>query len=118
MLNTRQTGQQTETLACNYLKTQGLILVDKNINYVFGELDLVMLDGQSLVFIEVRFRNKSNFGSALESVTRQKQSRLTRAAQAYLQQHRKWRNTDCRFDVVSLSGNVEEPQIEWFKNLW
>lgn len=117
-MTSREIGQQTEQRACHYLKTNGLQHVDSNIRYPFGELDLVMRDKDVVVFIEVRYRARVDYGSALESVTKQKRQRLIKAAQAYLQENNLWQRCDCRFDVVCLTGQIQQPQIEWFKNLW
>ena len=110
-------GQETETIACHFLQQQGLLFEAKNIRFRFGELDLIMRDGPTLVFVEVKYRSKSNYGSALESITRIKQQRLKRAAMAYRQQQNNYQDCDCRFDVVALSGSITKPSIEWLKNI-
>ncbi|NNJ73391.1 MAG: YraN family protein [Enterobacterales bacterium] len=117
-MSSRSIGQQTEQLARDFLQVKGLRFIASNINYPFGELDLVMQDGDYLVFIEVRYRARADYGSALESVTRKKRQRITKAAQAYLQQEKLWQRCDCRFDLVTLSGQLSKPSIEWFKNPW
>lgn len=117
-MTSRTIGHQTELIARDYLIAHGLQFVAANINYRFGELDLVMQDDDCLVFVEVRYRRSTAFGTPLESVTDQKRLRITRAAQAYLQQHNLWHRKNCRFDVVALTGNLAEPELQWFKNLW
>ncbi len=74
-----------------------------------------MQEGNFLVFIEVRYRKNNIFGSAAESVTRQKQRRLLATANYYLQNEKLYRDNSCRFDVITVSGQYN-PQIEWIKN--
>ncbi len=95
-----------ERAACDYLLQHGLELVDANYSCRFGEIDLVMRDGNSLVFVEVRFRKSSGFGGGAASVDSAKQRRLSRTARHYLQHHRF--DGDCRFDVVDVSGHIEK----------
>lgn len=97
---------------------QGLQLVAKNHHCRFGEIDLVMQDGQTLVFVEVRVRNSTKFGSAIDSVTASKQKKLIAAAQHFLSQHPKHRHQACRFDVVGIHPSHPEPsqRIDWLKN--
>jgi putative endonuclease len=118
MVTTREQGEATEKLAAQYLKEQGLKLLDKNFHSRFGELDLVMLDNENLVFVEVRYRRSNNFGSGAETITASKQSKLMKTASVYLQQHAKMNKYPARFDVVSISGSVETGKLEfnWIEN--
>ena len=121
MQTTREQGQYTESLACEYLESKGLKLIDKNYNCRLGEIDLIMQDNDSLVFVEVRYRRSNNFGSGAESITSSKQSKLIKTASLYLQQHAKLNNYPARFDVVSISGFIETNNINnidfnWIKN--
>ena len=109
----RESGEQAEELACRYLQTQGLRLVTRNHRCRRGEIDLIMEDGESLVFVEVRYRASARFGSAAESVDARKRTRLIAAAGHFLQQQR--RNRPCRFDVVAISG-AAEPDLQWITN--
>ena len=90
---------------------QGLQPVCRNFRSRLGELDLVMKDGETLVIIEVRYRKTDRYGSALESITPKKQSRIIAATHHYLLQNKM--ACPVRFDVVALSGNAS---IEWIKN--
>ncbi len=83
--NKRDIGQNFEKMACVYLQKQGLKLKDKNANFRVGEIDLIMTDHDQLVFVEVRYRKDNQYGGALASVTVQKQQKLIKAAQIYLQ---------------------------------
>jgi len=95
-----QQGEDAEQACCRFLKQQGLKLVCSNYRCRYGEIDLVMLDGDTLVFTEVRFRSNTGFGDGLDSITQAKQEKLRRAAEHYLQHHG---YGIARFDVVSVS---------------
>ena len=107
-----QVGGQAEALAAAYLKKQGLELITSNYRCRFGEIDLIMRDGATLVFVEVRLRSNANFGGAAMSITAAKRQRLLHTAQHYLQQHG---DSSCRFDAV-LMQSVDMQNIEWLKN--
>lgn len=107
-------GKSSEDLVCDYLKAQGLELLVRNFQCRMGELDLIMRDGDYLVFVEVRSRKNSRYGSPAETVTRYKQKRLIRAANFYLQRQK--RDWPCRFDVVAVIPSQSAPQVDWIKN--
>lgn len=104
-------GENSEEHAHSFLIKQGLKPVCRNFRCKQGELDLVMLDQQTLVIIEVRFRKSDKFGSAVESITPKKQSRIIAATQVYLASCKT--DQPIRFDVIAISGN---DQINWIKN--
>lgn len=106
-------GQRAEALARAYLQDRGLDFVGANFRTPFGELDLIMREGASLVFVEVRYRRSATFGGAAASVDRRKQMRLCRSAQYYLRGAAVGSQTPCRFDVVAISGNLERASIDW-----
>ncbi|MFC7413352.1 YraN family protein [Larsenimonas suaedae] len=105
-------GRHMEALAARWLTERGLVQVASNVTFKGGELDLIMRDGETLVFVEVRHRASNQHGSALESITHAKQRRLIRAASLYLQSHPAAR---CRFDVVAIDG-ADAEHIHWIKN--
>ncbi len=105
-------GLAAEQLAATFLQSKGLKLICQNYHCRFGEIDLVMLEGKTLVFVEVRMRSNARFGGAASSITPQKQQKLIMTAQHYLQQHG---NQSCRFDVI-LMPNVKLEEIEWICN--
>lgn len=114
MLDTYLRGELAESRAARFLSRQGLRLLHRNFRCRSGELDLVMLDNSTLVFVEVRFRSSANHGNAAESITPAKQHRLIKAAQCYLQgPGRPWRHAACRFDVVLSQANHK---LDWIKN--
>lgn len=104
-------GQSAEAHAEAFLKTQGLTLLTRNWRCRFGEIDLVMQDGSTLVFVEVRLRSRSDFGGAAASVTSGKQKKLLAAARQYLSTLRTL--PPCRFDVVAFTGDTAP---DWIKN--
>jgi len=104
-------GESAEEHAHNFLIKQGLQPVCRNFRCKQGELDLVMLDHQTLVIIEVRFRKSDKYGSAAESITSKKQSRIIAATQIYLSSCKT--DQPIRFDVIAISGNH---RINWIKN--
>lgn len=108
-------GRAAETLARCYLCGKGLRFVTQNFRCRGGELDLVMLDGEDLVFVEVRFRRSARYGSAAETVDAHKRRRIVTAARHYLQRHPQARHRASRFDVVSFSGTANEDSIEWIR---
>ena len=107
-------GQLYEKLALAYLQQQGLQLVQQNFQCKAGEIDLVMRDNNSLVFVEVKYRASSAFGGALAAVTKAKQQKLLRASRWYLQQHNAT-NLACRLDVLAIEGQPPY-QYNWIKN--
>jgi putative endonuclease len=107
-------GQQYEQLALEYLQQQGLQPIQQNFQCKAGEIDLVMRDGDSIVFIEVKYRASSAFGGAAAAVTASKQQKLLRASRWYLQQYR-LTNQPCRLDVVAIEGQPPY-QLQWIKN--
>lgn len=109
-------GQQAEDLACRYLLAQGLQLLERNYRCKRGELDLIMKHKDSIVFVEVRYRNTLRFGGGMESVDRHKQSRLIACAQHYLQYHKLGATIPCRFDVVAVAPEREQDAAQWIKD--
>lgn len=115
-MNIGITGSEAEDFACKYLQNQGLTLIERNFSSRRGELDLVMLETKQLVFIEVRYRKSNVYGSALESVNQKKINKLLTAAQFFLLKHTEYNQYAARFDVIGLSGSLDNPQIDWIKN--
>ena len=107
-------GKQAEQLACRHLQQQGLQLLEANYRCRLGEVDLIMSDHDTLVFVEVKYRSHSSHGHAAEFVDSKKQQRIIRSAQHYLQQHPHYADRPCRFDVVSISGT--ENRLQWLAN--
>jgi putative endonuclease len=106
----KQVGDRAEQLAVIFLEQKGLQLQETNYRCRFGEIDLILRDGRTLVFAEVRMRRRSAFGGAAESITAAKRTRLIRTAQHYLMENHS--SVPCRFDVVLLQ-ELDLNSIEW-----
>lgn len=104
-------GEEKERLACSYLQDKGLHLLQRNYRCRRGEIDLIMREASTLVFVEVRFRASTRFGTPAETVDLRKQRKLAAAASHYLQ--RNSINLPCRFDVIALSG---PNRIDWIRD--
>lgn len=105
-------GVKSEKQALAYLQGQGLSLVCQNYYCRFGEIDLIMLDQETLVFIEVRYRKNSEFGGALASITKRKQGKIIKTAKHYLTQFES--EPYCRFDAIAIDQQSTIP--EWIQN--
>ena len=115
-LQKREQGNQAEALALTWLEYHGYGLIESNYNRRIGEIDLIVRhpDNRTVVFVEVRYRSRQQFGSALESVNHRKQQRLKRTANAWLQQ-RADSLTPARIDVIALSPASSDTSAE---TLW
>lgn len=110
-------GREAEAYALQHLQQQGLQLLARNWSCRRGELDLVMLDGSTVVFVEVRYRRQRGWGSALESVDARKQEKLIATAQLFLQQESRWADSPCRFDVVAVDGEPgNAAPLNWLRS--
>ncbi|HST45082.1 MAG TPA: YraN family protein [Luteimonas sp.] len=116
LTDTRARGAAVEAAARGYLIRAGLRPVAANASFRLGELDLVMVDGDCLVFVEVRFRRSAAFGGGAASVDFAKRRKLVRAAGLFLARHRAFADAPCRFDVIDASGDPDAPAIEWLRD--
>ena len=113
MQNNRRTiGTRYEALAAEYLRRQGLIILETNYRSRQGEIDLIARDGSYLVFVEVKFRRDDRKGAPSEAVGIQKQGRIRAVAAYYLYKHRCEETTPCRFDVIAILGE----EITWIRD--
>ncbi len=133
-MEARDIGIQWEDAALAWLQAAGLRLVARNFHCRLGEIDLIMLDGgrldagskqahdpgrhdgESIVFVEVRYRNANARGDGTTSVGAAKRGKLVRAAQVWLQQNPRHASQPCRFDVIGCSGTLARPHFEWTRN--
>ena len=104
-------GRQAEELALHYLQQHKLRLICRNFHSRFGEIDLIMQDHDTLIFIEVKQRD-SGINDAIESISWAKQQKLIKSAQYYLLRH--GNNIFCRFDAIVIDKQL---QIEWLRNI-
>ena len=107
-------GAHAEALAAAFLVAHGLTIVERNFRRRCGELDLIARDGETLVFVEVRLRTRSDFGGAAASITAKKRARIAAAAGLYLARLR--RPPPCRFDAVLLDA-LDPARVEWLKDM-
>ncbi|MDP3559251.1 MAG: YraN family protein [Legionellaceae bacterium] len=107
-------GQHAEDEACRYLEQHGLKCVGRNYHCRMGEIDLIMQDSKTLVFVEVRARSSSYFGRAEETITYTKQRKIIQTAMMYLTEKGLVNRCLTRFDVLCIQGQARE--ISWVKN--
>jgi len=110
-------GERGEDAAAEFLKRRGYHVVARHVDLRVGELDIVAVDGRTVVFVEVKTRSSADAGTPAEAIDHGKQQRLTRAALAYLKAHGLL-DYSARFDVVALTWppGVRRPTIEHFEN--
>lgn len=115
----REAGARYEGVACAELQRAGLVPVARNYTCRYGEIDLVMRDAATLVFVEVRYRRSggtSRYGDGADSIGANKRARLQRAAAMFLAQHPAFADAACRFDVVAIAGDGPGAQVDWLRN--
>ena len=112
MMLARDTGDTAENAACTYLEEQNYTILERNFSCKMGEIDIIAQSpDDEVIFVEVRFRKSADFGGALESITKSKQTKIRRTAEYYLITH-KMTGHACRMDVLALSPQ----KIEWIEN--
>lgn len=109
-------GKLVENAAANYLLSNGLEILEKNFSCKLGEIDLIALDqeNQQLVFVEVRYRKSSLFGTAIDSVNQRKQQKIINSANYYLIKKFGELAINYRFDIVTANGDINNLNFEWF----
>lgn len=110
----RALGFAAEELARDYLISKGLKWVESNYNCRWGEIDLIMLEGKGLIFVEVRSRTSDHFGGAAMSITPAKRNKIVKSASQYLSHKKIYDKQPVRFDVICFDGAKSE--IQWIKN--
>lgn len=119
-INQRLAGSRYEDIALAHLERSGLVLIERNFNCRYGEIDLVMRVDDTVVFVEVRYRRGSggsaNFGDGIDSVSAAKRAKLVRAAAVFLAAHPRLAHRACRFDVLAIAGDESAPTLDWRPN--
>ena len=113
-------GDWAEKLACDWLQSRKLILIEHNFHSRYGEIDLIMKDRDCLVFVEVKYRKNTIYGSAEDSITKKKFDRMVATAEKYLLTKGYSINTEVRFDAMAISPSKESDlhcTINWIKNI-
>lgn len=111
-MNKRSMGTEKENLACQFLMMQGVKILDKNFACKIGEIDLIGLHEDYLVFFEVKYRKNDIYGYPQEAVSKNKRRKICRTSGYYMMQKGYGEPIKVRYDVVSILGN----QIRWDKN--
>ena len=111
-LNHKQ-GAAGEDAALAFLQSQGCRLLARNWHCPYGEIDLIVKNGVTILFVEVKYRSSSRFGGAAYSISASKLLKLQRSVEYYLQQHR-LTDIPCRLDAVLIQGNSPP---EWIRNI-
>ncbi|NOZ10682.1 MAG: YraN family protein [Gammaproteobacteria bacterium] len=110
-------GQLAEKQGYRFLRHQGLRLLKRNYSSRYGEIDLIMEDGDTVVFVEVRYRNSTRYGGSIESIDRHKQRKLRHTAEYFLQTQRRYSTRPCRFDVIAIGPDKQgNPRVQWIPN--
>ncbi|MCF6298986.1 MAG: YraN family protein [Thiomicrorhabdus sp.] len=115
----KNSGQQKEQQACDWLQSQGLHILEQNYLCKGGEIDIIALSSNTkpnptLIFFEVKYRKNSHFGHPSEFVTAKKQHRIIQCAQLFLIKHPNFSQHPMRFDVITFEGKQTTPQ--WIEN--
>ena len=109
-----EAGRGGEDAAARHLEENGLVLLGRNVRYRDGEIDLVALDGPTLVFVEVKWRRNDARGTPAEAVTSRKRARVIRAARRWLVENPARAGArEVRFDVVAI--REEPPELAWIR---
>ncbi|MBT5068295.1 MAG: YraN family protein [Halieaceae bacterium] len=111
----KSTGLWWERYVCAFLAERNVQIIDTNFHSRFGEIDVVALDQEVLVFIEVRFRRASRFGSAVSSVTPKKQHKIIQTAHTFRSDHPAYCHRTCRFDIIGIDTHRQHTQVRWLK---
>jgi putative endonuclease len=115
-VSNRKSGARWEKTAESYLLAQGLKLLQRNFSSRFGEIDLIMQDQKTVVFVEVKYRKNSRHGSGADAVTFHKQNRISLTAAWYLAMNPHRAECVCRFDVISIDPEKMDQNIDWIKS--
>lgn len=111
----KELGVVGEQLACDHLSEMGFEIIDRNVRYKMGEIDIVAIKGHEVHFVEVKTRTNAIFASPLESITKIKKMRIKRASQMYLIARNNFSNDDlpaCYYDVISVDFSGGQPNVE------
>jgi putative endonuclease len=115
-VNKREIGSKAEQQACLFLQKKGFKLLEQNYNSRFGEIDLIMRDQNTIVFVEVRSRTSIEHGHAIETITRNKQQKLIKTASLFLQKKGWLYKVTSRFDIITIQLLSGQWQLDWIKN--
>lgn len=109
-------GDYWESVAEKHLKASGHKIIKRNFHSRFGEIDIISQSKEVLVFVEVKFRKDDSWFPAEQAVTTSKQKKIIKTAQSFLLKNDKYKNWNCRFDIVSIMGDKSNFEINWIKH--
>ena len=119
MSYSKDTGNWAEQEACQHLQDHGWQLVERNFHCRGGELDIITTQGNTLAFVEVKFRRSQAMGGAISSISPSKQHSLIRAAQHFLQANPSYYSFNARFDLICVSGRPQgQVKLQWLTNIF
>ena len=110
-------GRTAEDVAVDFIKKKGFKIIARNFRTRLGEIDIIALDRDILVFMEVRSVSSLNFGHPEESITSRKQQKIVQTAQIFLKNNKRFANHLYRFDFVGVTWTDKKPNIKWIKNI-
>jgi len=111
-MNKRKKGRYYESVALKYLEAKGLTFLERNVVGTHGEIDLIFLEGDTIVFVEVKYRSTGSYGSGIEAVDKRKAKRIYLTALEYMER-KKLSEQEARFDLISFQGE----ELEWTRNI-
>ncbi len=112
-MQNREKGKAAELTASHFLEKKGLKIIERNWTCRWGEIDLIMKQGEKVIFVEVKSRSSAAYGKGVEAITFSKQQKMLRCALLYSQKHPEVK--DIAFAVLSLDGDNSAESIEWFE---
>lgn len=104
-------GQKAELLSADYLTTKGYKIIERNYRDRFSEIDIICINQEYIVFVEVKYRARRDFGGAIGAITPNKLLRMQKAAEYYLSQHQEFNKLQPRLDVVTVVGDIVASSI-------
>ncbi|NLJ88166.1 MAG: YraN family protein [Epulopiscium sp.] len=114
-MNKRLIGDWGEDIALEFLKKQGVKIIEKNFSCKIGEIDIIAEEDDYLLFIEVKYRSDLSYGYPREAVTYYKQRTISKVALWYLKKYNLWHRS-CRFDVLEILGKAPDLKITLIRN--
>ena len=109
-MNQRKTGTAYEKIAADYVKKQGILILEKNYRISQGEIDMIGEDEETIIFFEVKYRKTASYGQPWEAVCSSKRKKICAVARQYC--YSKRINKQVRYDVISICGD----EILWFQD--
>lgn len=115
-LTSNKAGREGEDLACKLLLEKGFRIIERNFRFGKGEIDIIARDGETLVFVEVKYRQNLEYGEPEYAITPLKVRQIRRIAECYLYM-KKIEESDCRFDAVAILEEVKgKPSINYYRD--